>query len=96
MTINVRLCGVANIMQEENSTKSCYQLILSISRYLFHPFPTIRRLSAEELYLVMLTITSEKEEKEQIEELLLTTEWNVPLETGLKERVELMLKSIIE
>ena len=63
-----------------------------ISNYLFHPFPSVRRFVAEELYLIILN--EEKEEKAELEALLLETEWSEPLIVGLKSKVNSLIDII--
>ncbi|KAJ3308791.1 hypothetical protein HDU76_003808 [Blyttiomyces sp. JEL0837] len=70
------------------------QLVL----YLVHPFPRVRKFSSEELY-ISLTSTSDDgdgiEGQDEVEEILLTTDWDKPAATlkPLRERIGELLKS---
>ncbi|KAI8899805.1 tubulin folding cofactor D C terminal-domain-containing protein [Globomyces pollinis-pini] len=55
--------------------------------YLAHPYPIVRTCASENLYLVFTS--SESEVNPEIEDILLTTDWNQPLDIckSLRERV---------
>lgn len=66
--------------------------LIFVSNYLFHPFPVIRRVTAEEFYLIIMN--EEKSEKDELESLLLNTAWSETLIPELKARINNLVEII--
>lgn len=65
------------------------QCIKKLASYLCHNFPKVRRAAAEQFY-VALTSDGLGEFDEKVEELLIGTDWDLPMETLKPIRDEIL------
>lgn len=87
-----RSCGLLTLLIDSGETERTRKFLLFVSSYLFHPFPVVRRVTAEAFYLIVMDVDGEN--KSVLEDLLLNTLWNESLETGLKARVNTLIGQV--